>query len=223
MKGLIVSDFLLMRRVAGIYILITAVFAGIAAFGNMSSIFFVVFFSYFCTAVMLNVMEMDERAGWARFAVAGFATRRQYVLGKFCSALLLTAGSAALFLVFRLVRDGIEHIPFAQDFETVALMLSMMAAANGVLMVLQFPVTFKFGSARGRLISIAVVVVIAVGTGVFSAVAGSGASAADAQLSAWVAAMPSLSVLSVLLLAAAAVLYATAVGLSLKLFAGKEL
>lgn len=225
MKGLITSDFLLIRRVAGmnIYILITAVFAGVAAFGNMSSIFFVVFFSYFCTAVMLNVMEMDERAGWARFAVAGFATRRQYVLGKFCSALLLTAGSAALFLVFRLVRDGIEHISFAQDFETVALMLSMMAAANGVLMVLQFPVTFKYGVTRGRMISIAVVVVLAAATGVFSAIAGSGASAADARIPVWIAAMPSAAVLSVLLFAAGAVLWLLSAAVSVKIFEKKEL
>lgn len=223
MKGLIVSDFLLMRRVAGIYILITAVFAGIAAFGGVNNIFFVVFFSYFASAVMLSVMDLDERAGWPRYAVAGFASRRQYVLGKFCSAWILQGGAAAVFLALRLVRDLTSHISLQSDFETVFFMLAMMVAANAVMMLFQFPVTFKFGSARGRLISIAVVVVIAVGTGVFSAIAGSGASSSDAQLSGWVAALPSLSVLSVLLLAAAAVLYAAAVGLSLKLFAGKEL
>ena len=189
MKGLIVSDFLLMRRVAGIYILITAVFAGIAAFGGVNNIFFVVFFSYFASAVMLSVMDLDERAGWPRYAVAGFASRRQYVLGKFCSAWILQGGAAAVFLVLRLVRDLTSHISLQSDFETVFFMLAMMVAANAVMMLFQFPVTFS----------------------------------SDAQLPGWVAALPSLSVLSVLLLAAAAVLYAAAVGLSLKLFAGKEL
>lgn len=222
MKGLIVSDFVLMRRVAAVYILLTAVFAGVAAFGSVSSIFFVVFFSYFGTAVMLNVMDLDERAGWPRYATAGLATRRQYVLGKFCSALLLTVGSTALFLVFRLVRDLIGRISLRQDLETVLLMLAMLAAASGVLSVLQFPVTFKFGVARGRLISIAVIVVIAVGTGVFSALPGVG-EAAGAQLPAWLAAMPSVPVLSLLLFAAAVVLWAAAAGLSLQIFAKKEL
>lgn len=222
MKGLIVSDFLLMRRVAGIYILITAVFAGIAAFGGVNNIFFVVFFSYFALAVMLGVMDLDERAGWPRYAVAGFVSRRQYVLGKFCSAWILQGGAAAVFLVLRLVRDLTSHISLQSDFETVFFMLAMMVAANAVMMLFQFPVTFRFGVARGRLLSIAVVVVIAVGTGVFLAVAG-GAQTSDPQLPAWVAAVPSLPLLSALLLAAGAVLYAVAVGLSLRLFVHKEL
>lgn len=223
MKGLITSDFLLIRRVAGIYILITAVFAGIAAFGGVNNIFFVVFFSYFASAVMLSVMDLDERAGWAHYAVAGFATRRQYVLGKFCSAWILQGGAAALFLVLRLVRDLTSHISLQSDFETVFFMLCMMVAANAVMMLFQFPVTFKFGSARGRLISIAVVVVIAVGTGVFSAVAGSGASAADARIPVWIAAMPSAAVLSVLLFAAGAALWLLSAAVSVKIFEKKEL
>lgn len=221
MKGLIVSDFLLMRRVSLSYLLIVTVFAAVAAFGSGGSIFFVVFFSYFALAMVLTVMDLDERAGWPRYVVAGSSGRKQYVLGKFCSAWILLAAFLVLFIILRLVRNFSGGIPLSTDAPVMFFILSMMVAANASLSLVQFPVTFRFGTARGRLVSIVVIVIIAVGTGLLSGI-GNIANSEDAS-SAMLFPLPSLPVFSMILLAISLVFYAVSVLLSLQIFSKKEL
>ncbi|MCI8468514.1 MAG: ABC-2 transporter permease [Eggerthellaceae bacterium] len=236
MKTMILSDLIIMRdsllQLLGICVVVGAVLsAAMESVVSMAAMLTVMLPFLYLT----SVSAYDEMGRWELFRLTLPLSRRQVVMGRYASLLVVTAGAAAFALVLSAVVLAVcaavlgdaapagltlaENAPFALVGST-ALSACVLLLASAVAL----PLIMRFGMTRWtRLAPVAVVLVLAAGVWLLGD--GMPASGALDGVVAWLEAGDgaNLALACGIVLVAALALYAASSLLATRLYEAREL
>ena len=149
MKGLLLKDIYLLKAYGKTYLLLLAFYA-VLGFMNGAS-FFSILIAVILLILPLNAFAYDEQARWDKFAVALPGGRRAVVRAKYQFLFLVLAG---LFIVALAVNLLLLAAGRSADAELEGVLLSVGGTllAGTLLNLILFPLLFKFGTQKSRLI-----------------------------------------------------------------------
>lgn len=166
MKGLLLKDWYMLVKEVKFYVPFTVIYAMLAAFTGMP-IMFVMINVMLGSMIVKSLMAREEQNKWDSMAVNLPVTAREMVMEKYLIGLLGTlASNVASFLVLLAVRFA-----FQRNTELPLFPFFMIYMGFGAIYLAgELPVLFKFGTANGRIVFMAVVALLAgVSAGVGSA------------------------------------------------------
>lgn len=146
MSGLILKDFLVMRKSLKVYGIMLVIYLALVALGMLSVTFFITVFNILIMMLPMSTFSWDELARWDRYAMTLPLGRRRVVGARYLFALLLTlcAGTISLFLcAVASILNGEELM--------LGITIEITALTAGLLMLdLMLPILYRLGPERGR-------------------------------------------------------------------------
>lgn len=214
MSGLVIKDFMVLRKQGKSYLLILGLYALLTIMGVF---YYSVMSSMMVVLVMMLPMatfSYDDLARWDKYAAAMPVGRAGIVKAKYITTLLITGGSALLCLVLNTVVAAAR----LEDASFGALNLTLLACLGvGVLInAVILPMMFKYGAEKARGMSMGVMLVL------FVLIFGLSALLAETGLESFIPEAVMLWSPVILALFAAAAL-ALSYRLSLRIYRKKEL
>ena len=165
MKGLLYKDLALMGRQAKLMLLYILVF-GVVFMGFMGNTSFALsFISLMMFMFSINCFAYDEQASFDKLTAAAPVPKRAVVLARYLSSLIFwiagTAGIALVGFVAQGVKAGGALPDWSGEWPTLVASFALVLLFMAVL----FPILYRFGSTKSRLVLILVccVPVFAVG------------------------------------------------------------
>ena len=157
MTGLILKDFLVLKKTLRYYVFLMAVYAFFALTGTFTYSIISGF------AVMLGAMgpmsafAYDEQARWDRFAGASPVGRKGVVTARYLFALILlgVGGVIAALVSLAVVRFGKAQVNVWWEPLAVSAVICLVGLLLDSVIL---PVIFKFGSEKSRVISMIIFV-----------------------------------------------------------------
>ena len=209
MIGLIYKDLMVMRKTLVLYMVIFVVYGymGIAYDQGGLLIAMVLVMS---SILPVSSIAYDERCKWDKIANTAPLSRKEIVMAKYLFAILLTVFSVAVCFVIYLFDS---RMPMTEKL----IMCYMLTMGGMLYQALLLPVNIKFGAEKGRNIMLAIMFVP-----VLLVVAVSNTGLVD--LSAVVQFLENNEqLIPYIVTATVAVVYATSVTLSVKIYENKDL
>lgn len=212
MKGLLLKDWYMLLKEVKYYVPFTAIYALLAAFSSISMVF-VMLNVMLGSMIVKSLMAREEQNKWDSMAVNLPVTAKEMVMEKYVIGLLGTlACNVISFLILlgtRLVFQRNTGIPFFPFF-------MIYVGFGAIYLAGELPVLFKFGTANGRVVFMAVVALLA---GVSAAVSNSLSESARLENGIQ---SGELSIVAVVLIIAAALIVAGSVRLSVAFYEKRE-
>lgn len=153
MKGLIYKDLMLLGRQAKLLLVIVI---GLTCFWTWTGDTVTAGFSFSAIIVFMlsmNCFAYDELAGYDKLVASSPIPRKQVVLARYLSSLIVWAGttclSAACMLAVLLIKN--KALP-AEQLSQIGITLPAVLALVVVLMSVLFPIFYKFGINKSRLV-----------------------------------------------------------------------
>ena len=147
MTGLMVKDFLVMRKSIKTYILFLAFYFVMAALGIFPISFITAMVQIIIMMLPLSAFSYDELAKWDRYAFSLPLGRRAVAGARYLFALSLALFAALFGLVSCLVLSGFFHDPnLVENCLTVMVSLGLGLLYCDILL----PLTYKLGPERAR-------------------------------------------------------------------------
>lgn len=158
MKGLLLKDFYMIVKHCRLNLLVNVIFIVVAFFSkdNISFLFFPLWIS---GVIPVTLLSFDERSGWAEYSGTLPYSKAQLVSAKYIMGLLIEASTAAMILLFIIIRGSVM-----ETSDTIeALSVTVTAFSLSFLMpTFCLPFCFKFGVEKGRMVYLIGIVVIAI-------------------------------------------------------------
>ena len=152
MKALLYKDFLVLWRQMKFVVLMVAIFCLMPDMGFGLSTFFV---AYAGLLVPITLFAYDERAKWDALAGMMPFSTRDLVLSRYVFAWLATLYAVLCYLIGQAIfRGGITPQPLMILGAIVALLL--------VIQAIYFPILFRLGAEKGRMVMMLVIIGIMV-------------------------------------------------------------
>ncbi len=164
MSGLIVKDFLILRKTLRSYLLILAVYVAVAFSGYWSASFVGGFMMVMVALLPMNLFAYDKQAKWDVYGLSLPVGRTKTVAARYLSVLIMFATSAVLTIVLGAVMNlagRMEEDPGEYLF-ACALCIVFAMLVNAMML----PFLYKFGSERARIMFFGVIGVIALAAAV---------------------------------------------------------
>ena len=147
MTGLIVKDFLIMRKSIKTYILFLLFYFVMAAVGIFPISFITAMVQIIIMMLPLSAFSYDELSKWDRYAFSLPLSRRAVAGARYLFALLLSFFSALFGLLVCLVLSLFFHAPdLMENCLTVMVSLGLGLLYCDILL----PLTYKLGPERAR-------------------------------------------------------------------------
>lgn len=147
MTGLIVKDFLIMRKSIKTYILFLLFYFVMAAVGIFPISFITAMVQIIIMMLPLSAFSYDELSKWDRYAFSLPLSRRAVAGARYLFALLLSFFSALFGLLVCLVLSLFFHAPdLMENCLTVMVSLALGLLYCDILL----PLTYKLGPERAR-------------------------------------------------------------------------
>lgn len=147
MTGLIVKDFLVMRKSIKTYILFLAFYFVMSAMNLFPISFVTTLVQLIIMMLPLSAFSYDEMAKWDRYAFSLPLGRRAVAGARYLFALLLSLFAALFGLVSCLVLSAFFHDPnLVENCLTVTVSLALGLLYCDILL----PLTYKLGPERAR-------------------------------------------------------------------------
>lgn len=145
MKGLLTKDFLVIAKQLKLYLLIIPVMA-IAGGASLASI------AVLLGAVLpMTAMAYDEQSKWNEYAVMMPYSKKDIVFSKYLLGYIGMTGAAALFVMVQCIITIIQSGNLGEN-----LYMIFFSVLSGLLLIaVNTPILFKFGSQKGRFVFIA--------------------------------------------------------------------
>ena len=105
MSGLIVKDFLILRKTLRSYLLILAIYVAVAFAGYWSSSFVGGFMMVMVALLPMNTFAYDKQAKWDVYGLSLPVGRTKTVAARYLAVLIMFAASAALTIVLGAVMN----------------------------------------------------------------------------------------------------------------------
>ena len=146
MKGLILKDFLMIKKTVLYMAVIVALFGGV--YTSLDSNYFLSFFlSIMMVSITISTMSYDEFYHWDRYAASLPLSRRQIVLAKFLTCYILFLAGTLFAGWLQLAVMYLKGLPF--DGEVIAVM-SIGPATGLIGSAVVLPCNYKFGTQKAR-------------------------------------------------------------------------
>lgn len=147
MTGLIVKDFLVMRKSIKTYLLFLLFYFVMTALGFFPISFITTLVQLIIMMLPLSAFSYDEMAKWDRYAFSLPLGRRAVAGARYLFALLLSLFAALFGLVSCLVLSSFFHDPnLVENCLTVTVSLAMGLLYCDILL----PLTYRLGPERAR-------------------------------------------------------------------------
>lgn len=142
MKGLILKDFITIKKQLRIYTVFIIFFAFTSIFSGDTS-FLGGILCLYCAMIPVNTLAYDEMVKWDKYALSMPITRRDIILSKYFIGLISISIGLLIMTVFNLflpVKEGNSFFISLIFFGLSIVFLSIL-----------LPVIFKFGVEKGRM------------------------------------------------------------------------
>ena len=156
MKGLVLKDLYLTFAKQKMLLLLTCFLLGVALMDN-NNLFLLIYSTVFITMLPISLLSMDESEKWTTFCETLPVTKGQYVSGKMILYLVTTCA----FIALTAVTEAVWMVLYGGFDETLytAIMLGVTLTPFVVSSV-QFPIIFRFGAEKGRIIFLSLYLVL---------------------------------------------------------------
>ena len=165
MSGLIVKDFLILRKTLRSYLLILAIYVAVAFTGYWSSSFVGGFMMVMVAMLPMNVFAYDKQAKWDVYGLSLPVGRTKTVAARYLAVLIMFTASAVLTTVLGVVLTiaGRMEESLGEYLLACAICVVMSMLVNAMML----PILYKFGPERARIMFFGVMGVIALAGVVF--------------------------------------------------------
>lgn len=146
MTGLIMKDFLVMRKGMKSYLLMIVIYVVLAWLGVFNYSFVTTFVQVMLMVLPISAFVYDEQSKWDRYAMSLPLGRGKVVGARYLFVLILTLCTMAAGLV------GIVLIHLFQQEELTEMLLTLaVSSAMGILVpAVILPLSYKLGAERAR-------------------------------------------------------------------------
>lgn len=151
MTGLVLKDFMLMKKNALYIAVVILFFAGI--YGSMGGDSFVSFFvSVMVVSILISTMSYDEFYHWDRYAAILPLSRRRIVGAKYLTALLLFGMGGLISLGISVAVQLFQGRGFFMD-DLALVAIGPLVGMLGAAVIL--PCYYRFGAQKSRFVMLA--------------------------------------------------------------------
>lgn len=161
MSGLIVKDFLILRKTLRSYLLILAIYVAVAFAGYWSASFVGGFMMVMVAMLPMNVFAYDKQAKWDVYGLSLPVGRTKTVAARYLAVLIMFAASAVLTTVLGVALN------IAGRLEEYLLSCAICVVIAMLINAIMLPLLYKFGPERARIMLFGVMGVIALVAVVF--------------------------------------------------------
>ena len=148
MIGLILKDFLILRKTLRTYLLMMVVYAAIAFSGIWSADIIGVMTVVTVALLPMNVFSYDKQAHWDTYGLALPVGRTKTVAARYLCVLLLCLFSIALTIIAGVALYAAGRVEDPAEFIIVMAIMGLIAVLMNAVML---PFLYKFGPERARM------------------------------------------------------------------------
>lgn len=153
MIGLMVKDFLVMRKTIRSYLLLMLVYTVLAIIGAWSADFVGGFLMTMVAILPMNTFAYDKQAKWDVYGLTFPVGRTKTVAARYLAVLLLAFGGLALAAAAGLLMNGMGQIENMDGYLLTCATCGLMSLVFNAVML---PVLYKFGPERARFMTFGV-------------------------------------------------------------------
>ena len=154
MIGLVIKDFLILRKTLRTYLAILVVYTAIAFSGFWNASFVGGFMMVMVAMLPMNVFAYDKQAKWDTYGLALPVGRTKTVAARYLCVLLLLLGSVVLTAIAGLALYTTGHLEDPAEFMVSCAVIGLIAVLMNAAML---PFLYKFGPERARIMFYGVV------------------------------------------------------------------
>lgn len=148
MSGLIVKDFLILRKTLRSYLFVLVVYAGVAFTGVWSADIVGVLMVVTVTMLPMNVFAYDKQAKWDTYGLALPVGRTKTVAARYLCVLLLCLLSVGLTAILGAALYAAGRVEEPVEFLVTCSVMGLMSVLMNAIML---PFLYKFGPERARM------------------------------------------------------------------------
>lgn len=167
MTGLVVKDFLYLRKVAGAYLSIVVIYAVLCFTNIFEPSFMAGFLAIMVSMLPFSIFAYDSAAKWDSYGLALPVSRSRTVAARYVTVLLLMAVSLALVMAVGVVMAAVGKMPGWGEFLASAAACMVFSLLINAIML---PLLYKFGSEKARFMLFGVMGIIMLGGFLFLSV-----------------------------------------------------
>lgn len=149
MKGLLIKDFLLLKKTGRIFLMLMVLYLVMTVFMDTDLGPMMVFI---CGMLSISTFAYDEQAKWDGFALTMPVSKRDLVLAKYVLAIILCFAGAVAGAILSIA--GSLDAPFV-DMKGILAASGIALCASYLFNSLALPLLYKFGAEKSRLILLA--------------------------------------------------------------------
>lgn len=153
MKGLFIKDWRLMGRQLKIMLVFVLVFVGMFSFTMENNAALSGFYAVFFTMLSINCFAYDEACHFDKLAAASPIPKKQLVLSRYLAALSVGALGVVVIAGVHGACQLFQKTPREEIF-TALLIIGSCFGASVLFISVLFPIFYKFGVNKSRLIMI---------------------------------------------------------------------
>lgn len=157
MKGMFIKDLCIMKQQVRFFVLIVFLAVLLAANGPGVSVF-LSYIMFVFSIFTLSTISYDEADNGMTYLLTLPVTRKQYVLEKYVFGIFLIGCSAVI--SFLLIPTGLMFRKETLNLQELIFTASVTVGIVLVFLAMTFPVQFKFGAEKGRIMMFIVFAVI---------------------------------------------------------------
>lgn len=165
MSGLIVKDFLILRKTLRSYLLILAIYVAVAFAGYWPASFVGGFMMVMVAMLPMNVFAYDKQAKWDVYGLSLPVGRTKTVAARYLAVLIMFAASAVLTTVLGVALNIAGRME--ERLEEYLLSCAICVVIAMLINAVMLPLLYKFGPERARIMLFGVMGVIALVAVVF--------------------------------------------------------
>ena len=146
MTGLIMKDFLVMRKMLRSYLLMIVVYTILAYLDFFDYSFIITFVQVALSVLPISAFAYDEQAKWDRYAMSLPLGRSRVVGARYLFVLLLSLFTVA----FGLAGTALLYLAHQADFLEMFVTLMVSTAIGLLIPTILLPLSYKLGAERAR-------------------------------------------------------------------------
>lgn len=152
MKGLLTKDALIIKKYCIYNFIITVLFFVISIYSPNSS-FFLYYSAAMVSLVPITVFAYDEGAKWSRYEAILPMKKSVSVTEKYLLLIILVLPIVLIFGVVSAIRNGL-------NLNDAVLNIGVLFISSMIAPCVAFPIIFKFGYLKGRILNIIIIAVM---------------------------------------------------------------
>ena len=151
MKGLILKDLFVLRKIAVLYLVIEGVLLAASLFNPAMQMFAILYFLILAMMLPITALAYDERAGWEKYALTMPVTRKKLVASKYLLGLILLGTSLVLMILF--IIFAYEFLAtYSVNYIETTFRLVLAVVVGCLFLSVLMPIMLNLGTEKGRIV-----------------------------------------------------------------------